>query len=1154
MNNQVQIRKFKKVLVANRGEIAIRVFRALNELGITTVSIYSKEDRYALFRSKADESYPLNPEKGPIDAYLDIDTIIKIALAANVDAIHPGYGFLSENPDFVDACERNGIVFIGPSSQIMNAMGDKISSKKMAIDAQVPIIPGVDYAIKDIDTATKIAAEVGFPIMLKASNGGGGRGMRIVNTMEDLEKEFNEAKNESKKAFGDDKIFIEKYLRAPKHIEVQILGDNYGNVVHLYDRDCSVQRRHQKVVEYAPAFSIPDETRQIIFASAIRLSKAVGYRNAGTLEFLVDADNNPYFIEMNPRIQVEHTVSEEITNIDLVQSQILVAEGYPLDSDEINIKSQDDVHCDGYSIQTRVTTEDPANNFMPDTGEITVYRSGSGKGIRLDGGNAYTGAVISPYYDSLLVKAISHDRTFAGAVRKSIRTLQEMRIRGVKTNIPFLINVLHHPTFVAGKCYTTFIEETPELFQLTQSQDRATKIIEFIGDRIVNSQKGQKPHYENRVLPKLDQSKPVYGARDEFLKLGAEGFMQKILKEDKLYVTDTTMRDAQQSLMATRMRSKDLCGAAYATNAYMQNAFSVEAWGGATYDTAYRFLKESPWKRLELLRNRMPNTLIQMLLRASNAVGYSNYPDNVVQEFIKISASHGIDVFRIFDSLNWVENMKMPIDEALKTGKIVEGTICYTGDITSPKETKYTLDYYVNMALELESLGCHSIAIKDMAALLKPRAAKELVTALKKELHVPLHLHTHDSTGNGVSTVLMAAEAGVDIVDLAIESMSSMTSQPSMNAVVEALRGSKRDTGLDFEELDELSRYYGRIRKVYEQFESDMKAPNAEIYKYEIPGGQYSNLLAQVTSMGSADEFESIKTLYKDANDLLGNIVKVTPTSKAVGDLAIFMFKNGLTKENILTAGAGLSYPDSVVSYFQGMMGQPYGGFPKELQKIVLKDIEPLTDRPGKSLPPVDFEAIKKHLIEKYNYGDKSEEVMNQKAISYALYPKVYEDYCEHFQMYNDVTRLESHVYFYGLRKGEETYLNIGEGKQLLIKYLEEGEPDENGVRTLTFQVNGMLRTVKIQDKNLEIKADRKLKADKTNPQHLGSSIPGTVGKVLVKEGDTVTENMPLLTVEAMKMETTVVSKITGTVDKIYVQQGDSVSQDDLLMSFHIAK
>ena len=1154
MSTNVQIKPFRKVLVANRGEIAIRVFRALNELGIQTVSIFSKEDKYALFHSKADESYPLNPDKGPIDAYLDIDTIIRIALAANVDAIHPGYGFLSENPDFVDACEKNGIVFIGPSSDIMNAMGDKISSKKMAIAAEVPIIPGVDYAIKEVEAAKEIAAKVGFPIMLKASNGGGGRGMRIVDRMEDLEKEFNEAKNESKKAFGDDKIFIEKYLRGPKHIEVQVLGDNYGNVVHLFDRDCSVQRRHQKVVEYAPAFSIPDETRQIIFDSAVRLAKQVGYRNAGTLEFLVDADNNPYFIEMNPRIQVEHTVTEMVTGIDLVQSQILVAEGYPLNSDEISIRSQEDIHCSGYSIQTRVTTEDPANNFLPDTGEITVYRSGSGNGIRLDGGNAYTGAMVSPFYDSLLVKAISYDRTFKGAVRKSLRALQEMRIRGIKTNIPFLINVLNHPTFVSGKCYTTFIEESPELFKLNISQDRATKIIEFLGDRIVNSGVENKPFYENRVLPKYDASKPVYGARDEFLKLGAKGFTQKILGEKKLYVTDTTMRDAQQSLIATRMRSKDLCGAAYATNAFMQNAFSVEAWGGATYDTAYRFLKESPWKRLELLRKRMPNTLIQMLLRASNAVGYSNYPDNVVKEFIQVSAAHGIDVFRVFDSLNWVENMKMPIEECLKTGKIVEGTICYTGDITSPDETKYTLDYYVKMALELEKLGCHVIAIKDMAALLKPRAAKELVTALKQELSVPVHLHTHDSTGNGVSTVLMAAEAGVDIVDLAIESMSSMTSQPSMNAVVEALRGSKRDTGLDFEELSELSRYYGRIRKVYEQFESDMKSPNTEIYKYEIPGGQYSNLLAQVSSMGSPEDFEAIKALYKDANDLLGNIVKVTPTSKAVGDLAIFMYKNGLTKDNILTAGAGLSYPDSVVSYFQGMMGQPYGGFPKELQKIVLKDIEPLTDRPGKTLPPEDFEAIKKHLIEKYNYGDKSEEVMRQKAISYALYPKVYEDYCEHFEMYNDVTRLESHVYFYGLRKNEETYLPLGEGKRLSIKYLEMSDPDKNGIRVLTFAVNGMLRTVKIQDKNLEVKADSRLKADKHNPQHLGSSIPGTVGKVLVKEGDPVTVNMPLMTVEAMKMETTVVSKVAGTVDKIYVQQGDSVSQDDLLISFHLAK
>lgn len=1150
---QTTIKPFKKVLVANRGEIAIRVFRALSELGITSVSIYSKQDRLALFRSKADESYELDPDKGPIDAYLDIKKIIKIALDAGVDAIHPGYGFLSENPEFVDACEANGITFIGPSADLMRAMGDKISSKKMAIDAQVPIIPGVDYAIKDLDVAKKIAVEVGFPIMLKASNGGGGRGMRIVNCLEDLPKEFEEAKNESKKAFGDDQIFIEKYLRSPKHIEVQVIGDNYGNVVHLFDRDCSVQRRHQKVVEYAPAFSIPDETRNVIFDSAIRLSKSVGYRNAGTLEFLVDADNHPYFIEMNPRIQVEHTVTEMVTGIDLVQSQILVAEGYPLNSEEINIQSQDAITCNGYSIQTRVTTEDPANNFLPDTGEITVYRSGSGNGIRLDGGNAYTGAVISPYYDSLLVKACSHDRTFAGAVKKSIRALREMRVRGVKTNIPFLVNVLNHPTFVSGACYTTFIEETPELFELEQSQDRATKIIEFIGDKIVNTHiPGKKPQFENRVLPQYDKTAPVYGARDEFLKLGAEGFMQKIKNDKKLYVTDTTMRDGQQSLIATRMRSKDLCGAAWATNAFMQNAFSVEAWGGATYDTAYRFLKESPWKRLSLLRERMPNTLIQMLLRASNAVGYSNYPDNVVKEFVRIAANKGVDVFRIFDSLNWVENMKMPIEEALKTGKIVEGTICYTGDITSPNEVKYTLDYYVKKAKELEALGCHSLAIKDMAGLLKPLAAKKLISTLKDELNIPLHLHTHDSTGNGVSTVLMAADAGVDIVDLAIESMASLTSQPSMNAVVEALRGTERDTGLDFEELDELSRYYGRIRKVYSSFESDMKAPNAEIYKYEIPGGQYSNLLSQVTSMGSADDFEAIKALYKDANDLLGNIVKVTPTSKAVGDLAIFMFKNELTKENILEKGVGLAYPDSVVSYFQGMMGQPDGGFPAQLQKIVLKDIEPLTDRPGKHLEPADFEGIKKYLIEKYHYENRSEDDMQQKALSYALYPKVYEDYCEHLEMYNDVTRLESHVYFYGMRKGEETYLTLGEGKVVLIKFIEMGEPDANGVRTLTFSVNGSLRTVKIQDKNLEVKADRKLKADKNNPGHLGSSIPGTVGKVLVKEGDTVTENMPLMTVEAMKMETTVVSKVNGKVDKIYVAAGDSVTQNDLLISFVI--
>ncbi|MBE5968655.1 MAG: pyruvate carboxylase [Lachnospiraceae bacterium] len=1153
---QQQVKEFKKVLVANRGEIAIRVFRALNELGIKTVSIYSKEDKYALFRAKADESYQLNPEKGPIDAYLDIDNIIKIALACGADAIHPGYGFLSENPDFVDACEKNGIVFIGPTSEIMNKMGDKISSKQMAIDAEVPIIPGVDHAVKYIDEVIKIADEIGYPVMLKASNGGGGRGMRIVNCKEDMEKEFEEAKNESKKAFGDDKIFVEKYLRSPKHIEVQILGDNYGNVVHLFDRDCSVQRRHQKVVEYAPAFSVPEETRKIIFDSAIRLSKKVGYRNAGTLEFLVDADNNPYFIEMNPRIQVEHTVSEAITGIDLVQSQILVAEGYALDSPQINIPNQESIHQNGFSIQTRITTEDPKNNFLPDTGKIEVYRSGSGAGIRLDGGNAYTGAVISPYYDSLLVKAISHGRTFDDAIRKSTRALKEMRIRGVKTNIPFLINVLNHEVFKSGSCYTTFIEETPELFDLTQSQDRATKIIEFIGNQVVNAERKAPANtiYAMPKSPEYDTTKKIVGAKDEFLKLGAKDFTQKILKDSKLYVTDTTMRDAQQSLMATRVRTKDLLGAAPALNAALANAFSAETWGGATYDTAYRFLKESPWRRLKELTKAMPNTLQQMLLRASNAVGYSNYPDNVVREFIRISGEKGVDVFRIFDSLNWVENMKMPIEEALKTGKIVEGTLCYTGDISSPDEKKYTLDYYVKKSKELEALGCHVLAIKDMAGLLKPLAARELVGTLKEELSIPIHLHTHDSTGAGVATVLMAAHAGVDIVDLALESMSSLTSQPTMNTVVEALKGTERDTGLDNDELTAVSRYFGEVRKLYAPFESEMKSPNSEIYKYEIPGGQYSNLLAQVKSMGAGDDFETIKMLYKEANDLLGNIVKVTPSSKAVGDFAIFMFQNKLTKDNILTEGKDLSYPDSVVDYFKGMMGQPEGGFPEELQKIVLKGQEPLKERPGKLMPDEDLGAIRKHLCDTYGYGDLDEDTLAQKVISYALYPKVYEDYCKHTQAYNDTTLLDSHVFFYGLRKGEETVLHMEEGKDLIIKLLEVLEPDEEGMRLVAFEVNGAVRHVMIQDNKLEVKADLRLKAEKGNPQHLGSSIPGTVGKVLVKEGDKVEVNMPLMTVEAMKMETTVVSKIAGSVDKIYVKEGDQVKPEDLLVSFHLDK
>lgn len=1143
-----KIKEFKRVLVANRGEIAIRVFRALNELGIQSICVFSKEDKYSAFRTKSDESYKLNPNKGPIDAYLDIDEIIKIAKERNVDAIHPGYGLLSENPEFVEACERNGITFIGPAVSTMNAMGDKISSKQIAIKCGVPIIPGIDHALKSLDEVMKIAEQIGYPVMLKASNGGGGRGMRIVNSAKDMPKEFEEAKNEAKKSFGDDKIFIEKYLKSPKHIEVQVVGDKYGNVIHLFDRDCSVQRRHQKVVEFAPADSISYETRQRIFDDAVKLSKYVGYSNAGTLEFLVDADENYYFIEMNPRIQVEHTVTEMITGIDIVTTQILVAEGHSLFSDKIGIKSQEDVRCNGHAIQLRVTTEDPTNNFLPDTGKITVYRSPAGNGIRLDGGNVFTGAEVTPYYDSLLVKIIAYDRTFEGTVRKCVRALKETRVRGVKTNIPFLINVVQSEAFRNKKCTTTFIEETPELFDIAQSRDRASKIAKFIGNKIVNESKGEKPDFGPIVPPKYDESIQVHGARDEFIKLGAKGYTQKILNDKKLYITDTTMRDAHQSLVATRFRTKDLVTAAPATNTIMRNAFSVEAWGGATFDVAYRFLKESPWIRLEQLRKDMPNTLIQMLLRASNAVGYKNYPDNVVKKFIEVSSERGIDVFRIFDSLNWLDNMKMPIEVALDTGKIVEGTICYTGDILNPNETKYTIDYYINKALEIEKLGCHIFAIKDMAGLLKPYAAKKLFSELKKELKIPVHLHTHDTTGNGVSTVLMASEAGVDIVDLAIESMSTITSQPSMNAVAYALKGTERDTGLEPDELAELSRYYEDVRKVYCGFESKMKTPSTEIYKYEIPGGQYSNLRFQVKEMGSADDFEVIKELYRQSNELFGNIVKVTPSSKVIGDFAIFMQKNGLTKDNIFEKGKDLSYPESAVEYFRGLIGQPDGGFPEKLSKIILKDKKPITGRAGELLEPAEFEKIGNDLMEKFNF----DHVNIRNILSYALYPKVYDDYCTHLQHYNDVSRLDSHVYFYGLKKGEETVLKIGEGKAITIKYIDMTDANEEGYRTLTFEINGIMREISVLDESREVKSDRILKADKNNHAHIGSSIPGTISKILVKEGDRVEKNMVLMTVEAMKMETSVLSKISGIVDKIYVHEGSPVSQEQLLVSFKI--
>lgn len=1140
------LKKINKVLVANRGEIAIRIFRACSELGIRSVGIYSKEDKYSLFRTKADESYLIGEDKGPIDAYLDIDGIIDLAKSKNVDAIHPGYGFLAENPEFVRKCEDNGIIFIGPSADIMDMMGDKINSKKIASEVGVDTIPGVNESIKTVDEAKKIAKEIGYPIILKASNGGGGRGMRIVYKEEDIELEYKTACSESKKAFGEDIIFLEKYIANPKHIEVQILGDMYGNIVHLYERDCSVQRRHQKIIEYAPAFSINQETKKSIYEDAIKLAKQVGYMSAGTLEFLVDDKENHYFIEMNPRIQVEHTVTEMITGIDIVQSQILVAKGYALDSDEINIKSQKDISIRGYSIQCRITTEDPKNKFMPDTGKIQVYRSGSGCGIRLDGGNGFTGANISPYYDSLLVKTISWDRTFQGAINKTIRSIKELRVRGVKTNVGFLVNVLNNQTFKEGKCNTKFIDSNPELFEIKDSKDRGTKLLSFIGDKVVNENKcKEKPNFSNLYIPNIDKKvEQIEGSRDEFNRLGKKEYINKLKNEKKLLLTDTTMRDAHQSLIATRLRTYDLLKVAEQTEHHMKDLFSLEMWGGATYDVAYRFLKESPWIRLSKLREQIPSIMFQMLLRASNGVGYKNYPDNVIKEFIKESANQGIDVFRIFDSLNWVENMKPSIEIALETGKIVEASMCYTGDILDTSKAKYNLDYYIRMAKELESLGTDIICIKDMAGLLKPYAAYKLIKELKANVNTPIHLHTHDTSGNGVATCLMASEAGVDIVDTALETMAGLTSQPSLNAIVEALKNSERDTGIDLYGYEELGAYYKDIRKIYNKFESDLSNPSAEIYKYEIPGGQYTNLKPQADSLGLTNKFHIVKEKYKEANEILGDIIKVTPSSKVVGDLAIFMTKNKLSKENILKEGEKLAFPDSVLDYCKGMIGQPEGGIPKGIQQVVLKGEKPIDIRPGLLIPDENFEDIKKYLDKKFNMKSNIRNIL-----SYTLYPRVYEDYLKHLQEYNDISKLESDVYFYGLNKGEECEVEIEEGKILTIRLVDIFEPKENGYRTLVFELNGMIREVEIKDINFAGEIKDIIKADMNDPLQIGSSIPGKVIKIMVEEGEKVKVNQPLLVIEAMKMETIIVSKVDGIIKSIKVKEEELVGDKQLLIN-----
>ena len=1143
-----EIKKFKRVLVANRGEIAIRVFRACKELGIRTVAIYSEEDKNTLFRTKADEAYQIGKGKTPVGAYLGIDEIIALAKAKGVDAIHPGYGFLAENAEFAQACADEGIEFIGPTADMMNALGDKIQSKLVAHSVGVPTVPGVEKAIETEAEALEFANSCGYPVMLKAAAGGGGRGMRIVRTEEELLPQFRSARSEAAKAFGIDDIFIEKYLENPKHIEVQILGDKAGNIVHLFERDCSIQRRHQKVIEFTPALCLTDAQREAICADAIKIAKAVDYRSAGTVEFLLDPSTGKhYFIEMNPRIQVEHTVTEMVTGIDIVQSQILIAEGYALASEEVGIPSQDAIKVTGHAIQCRITTEDPANDFMPDTGTIESYRSPGGFGIRLDGGNGFQGSTITPFYDSLLLKVTAYSRSFEDTRRKAIRALRETEIKGVKTNIAFMLNVLNHPTFAAGDCDTGFIANTPDLLDIAKVEDNELRVIEFLGNKFVNETKGAKKSYNVPVFPKFKASElkdlQGRGTKQLFDEMGAKDFTQWIRKQQRLFVTDTTMRDAQQSLMATRVRTVDMEKIAPAVSVYGRNFFSLEMWGGATFDTAYRFLKEDPWERLEVLREKCPNILLQMLLRGANAVGYKNYPDNVIREFVKQSAKTGIDVFRIFDSLNWIQGMEVALDETLNQGMIAEPCLCYTGDILDASKTKYTLSYYVRMAKELEKRGAHILGIKDMSGLLKPTAASKLVGALKQEIGIPIHLHTHDTSGNGVATVLMAAQAGVDIVDAAFNSMSGLTSQPALNSIVASLQHSDRDTGLDSDGLQKISEYWRDVRPVYKDFESELQTASAEIYKYEIPGGQYSNLQAQVESFGLGHKLKEVKDMYKAVNQMLGDIVKVTPSSKVVGDLAIFMVQNDLTPENIVEKGANIDFPDSTVSYFEGMMGQPEGGFPQDIQKVVLKGKKAITCRPGELLPPEDFEGIRKKLQEELGLEGTDREV-----ISYAIYPKVFEDYVKSIRKEGSFRYMGSDIFFHSLAEGETCEVKLGEGRVLIVKLQEVRAVDNDGMREAIFEVNGNRRIIKIKDKTVTANSSNSvLYADESNPLEVGANIPGNIIKVLVKEGEKVEANQPIAVIEAMKMETNILAAAAGTVERIYVSEGQQVKAGEMV-------
>lgn len=1137
----------KKVLVANRGEIAIRIFRALHELRISTVAIYAQEDEASVHRFKADEAYLVGEGKKPIDAYLDIESIIAIAKDSGAEAIHPGYGFLSENLGFAERCEEEGIIFIGPETRHLDVFGDKLKAKEVAKEAGIPTIPGTDGPVDSVEEVKAFGRTFGYPIMMKAALGGGGRGMRVAHNEAEAEEGFERARSEAKAAFGRDDIYVERYISNPKHIEVQILGDSHGNIVHLYERDCSVQRRHQKVVEVAPCVDLSPSVREELCQTAVKLMKHVDYVNAGTVEFLLENDEF-FFIEVNPRVQVEHTITEMVTGIDIVQSQILIAQGKNL-FEEVGLPHQEDIRLNGAAIQCRITTEDPVNNFLPDTGKINTYRSPGGFGIRLDAGNGFQGSVVTPFFDSLLVKLSAQAMDYEKAVQKMTRSLIEFRIRGVKTNIPFLINVLKHPEFSSGKATTRFIDETPELFEYSKLRDRGNKSLQYIGNVTVNGFPGigkvekkanKKPRMpEKLILPSKDIVYPKHILDSD----GPEAVAQWLKEQNSVLMTDTTFRDAHQSLLATRMRSKDMLAIAEQTEQAIPELFSLEMWGGATFDVSYRFLTEDPWERLRKLRQKMPNTLFQMLFRGSNGVGYENLPDNVLQEFIRLAAANGIDVFRIFDSLNWLPQMEKSIQFVRDENKIAETAICYTGDLNDPSQTKYTMDYYKRMAKELEAMGAHILAIKDMAGLLKPHAAYRLIGELKNTVKIPIHLHMHDTSGNGVYTYGAAIRAGVDVVDVAQSALSGKTSQPSMSSLYYALEGTFHAPNFNIQNVEQLNRYWEDTRKYYADFEDGMPAASTEVYTHQMPGGQYTNLKQQAKGVGLEDRWDDIKAAYTVVNHMFGDIVKVTPSSKVVGDMALFMIQNDLTEQDIYDKGEDIDFPKSVVSFFKGELGRPEGGFPKRLQEIVLKGDKPLEKRPGEYKEPMDFEKVKAELGEHLDREPSMEEV-----ISYIMYPQVFLDYTFFYNMYGEVNKFDTPTFFYGMRMGEQIEVTLEKGKTLIIKLNQIGDPDLEGNRTLYFELNGQGRQIEIQDKSVTTTKAVRKKAEPSNKGHIGATMPGSVLQVLVKRGDKVEKGAPIVITEAMKMETTIRSSIAGRVERLFVKDGDQIQSNDLLV------